>query len=322
MNQPADIAHWQHSHDFGSDSRVAERRTWTVVVITAAMMVVELVGGWLFNSMAVVADGWHMSTHAAALSLAGIAFALSRRAAKDTRFAFGPWKIEALGGYTSALLLLGVAVFMAWQSVHRLFQPLQIQYQQALIVAAVGLAVNVVCAFILGGHGHARGAPEGHQHNHSHDHPHDPAAHPHHEPSDVNSKAAYLHVVADALTSILAIIALLAGRYFQFSVLDPLMGIVGGTLITVWAVGLIRESSRVLLDREMDHQIVARIRTAIEAGGDSKVSDLHVWRVGKSHFACALAIVSARGQEAAYYRERLRALEGLAHVTIEVNQGP
>jgi cation diffusion facilitator family transporter len=299
MTQSTDIGRWQHSHDFTSDSRAAEKRTWTVVAITAAMMVVELVAGWIFNSMAVVADGWHMSTHAAALSLSGIAFALSRRAVRDTRFAFGPWKIEALGGYTSALLLLGVALFMAWQSVHRLYQPLQIQYGQALIVAAVGLVVNVVCAFILGGHEHA--------------------GHSHHEPVDVNSKAAYMHVVADALTSILAIIALLAGRFLQFSLLDPLMGIVGGALITIWAIGLIRESSRVLLDREMDHEIVAQVRSAIEADGDSKTADLHVWRVGKTHFACAVAIVGTRGLRAAEYRKRLREIGELAHVTIEVN---
>jgi cation diffusion facilitator family transporter len=311
MRQPSDIATGQHSHDFGSDSRPAEKRTWTVVAITAAMMVIELASGYLFNSMAVVADGWHMSTHAAALGLAGIAFALSRRAAKDTRFAFGPWKIEALGGFTSALILLGVAVFMAWQSVQRIFQPLEIQYGQALIVAAVGLVVNVVCALILGG-GH-RGHHDGHEHPHEH------TGHSHHAPVDVNSKAAYMHVVADALTSILAIIALLVGRFLHFGLLDPLMGIVGGVLITVWAIGLIRESSRVLLDREMDNEIVAEVRTLVESDGYSKVSDLHVWRVGKSHFACALAIVGTRGLEAADYREKLKTLEGLAHVTIEVN---
>ncbi|MGA2478429.1 MAG: CDF family Co(II)/Ni(II) efflux transporter DmeF [Spirochaetia bacterium] len=313
MRQPPDIAQWQHSHDFSSDSHPAEKRTWTVVAITAAMMVVELVSGYLFNSMAVVADGWHMSTHAAALGLAGIAFALSRRAAKDSRFAFGPWKIEALGGYTSALILLGVAVFMAWQSVQRIFQPLQIQYGQALIVAAVGLVVNVVCALILGGHGHGT-------HHHVHDHPHEHASHSHHECVDVNSKAAYMHVVADALTSVLAIIALLAGRFLHFGQLDPLMGIVGGVLITVWAVGLIRESGRVLLDREMDHEIVSRVRTAVEGDGDSKISDLHVWRIGKAHFACEVAIVGTRGLGAAQYRERLHALQEIAHVTIEVNR--
>jgi cation diffusion facilitator family transporter len=301
--QTNDISRWQHSHDFGTDSPAAERRTWVVVAITTSMMLVELVGGWLFGSMAVVADGWHMSTHAVALGLAGIAFAYSRRAAKDTRFAFGPWKIEALGGYTSALLLVGVALYMAWQSIQRLYQPLQIQYGQALMVAIVGLAINVVCAFILRGH-------ENHVHSAGHAH----------GPVDLNTKAAYLHVMADALTSVLAIIALLAGMYFQIRILDPLMGFVGGCLITAWAIGLIRDSSRVLLDREMNHEIVARIKTLIEADGDSRICDMHLWRIGKMKFACALAVVCSNGLRATDYREKLRELPELAHLTIEVNQ--
>lgn len=303
MKHTSDISRWQHAHDYGSDSTIAERRTWAVVAITASTMLVELTGGYLFNSMAVVADGWHMSTHAVALSLAGVAFAYSRRAAKDTRFAFGPWKVEALGGYTSALLLVGVAIYMAWQSVQRLYRPLTIQYGHALIVAVIGLGVNVVCALILRGH---------EKHVHSEDHSRAPV--------DLNSKAAYLHVIADALTSILAIVALLAGRYFQIRVFDPLMGIVVGALITSWAFGLLRDSSRVLLDREMDHEIVSRIRTLIEADDDSRVSDLHIWRVGKMKFACALAIVCTKGQHATDYREKLRQLEEVAHLTIEVQQ--
>ena len=302
MNRAIDLSKWQHSHDFHSDSTGAERRTWAVVAITASMMTVELVSGWLFHSMAVLADGWHMSTHAVALSLAGIAFAYSRRSAQDARFAFGPWKIEALGGYTSALLLVGVALYMGWQSIQRFYQPLQIQYGQALFVAVIGLGVNLVCAWILRGH-------EGH------DHPKDHI----HAPSDLNSKAAYLHVVADALTSVLAIVALIAGRYFQFRILDPLMGIVGGVLITIWAVGLLWESSRVLLDREMDHAIVNKVKTTIEADGVSRISDLHVWRIGKMQFACALAVVCTNGLLASDYRERLRALTEVSHLTIEVN---
>lgn len=303
----------QHTHDFAADSHPAEKRTWTVAAITAAMMAAELIAGYLFNSMAVVADGWHMGTHAAALGLAGTAFALSRRAAKDTRFAFGPWKIEALGGYTSALILVGVAVFMAWQSIHRLFQPLEIRYEEALVVAAVGLAVNIACALILGGHGHRGG----------HDHRHGRPGHDHGrgEHLDVNSRAAYLHVMADALTSVLAIVALLAGRFLHFGLLDPLMGIVGGALVTAWAVGLIRQSSAALLDREMDNTIVAQVRRAVEADGESKVSDLHVWRIGKDHFACDVAIAGGRRRDAAAYRQRLKALDGLAHVTIEIDRG-
>ena len=303
MNSAVDIGKWQHSHDYHSDTTGAERRTWAVVAITASMMLVELISGWLFHSMAVLADGWHMSTHAVALSLAGIAFAYSRRSANDARFAFGPWKIEALGGYTGALLLVGVALYMAWQSIQRLYQPLQIQYAQALVVAVIGLAMNLVCAWILRGN---------ESHSHAKDHVHGP--------SDLNSRAAYLHVIADALTSVLAIVALVAGRYFQIRVLDPIMGIVGGVLISIWAVGLIRESSRVLLDREMDHEIVNKIRTTIEADGVSRIYDLHVWRIGKMQFACALAVVSGDGMLSTDYRERLRKLREVTHLTIEVNQ--
>ncbi len=266
------------------------------MALTGSMMVVELVAGWLFRSMAVFADGWHMSTHAAALSLTGLAYLYARRLKSDRRFAFGPWKIEPLGGFASAILLGIVALYMAAESVRRLFHPLSIQYDQALIVAAAGLVVNLASAFIL------RASPSGQEHGHH----------------DLNLKAAYLHVVADATTSVLAIVALIFGKWLHWRFLDPLMGIAGGALICVWAVGLLRDTSRVLLDREMDNHVVEELRACLEADGEARISDLHVWRVGRSRFACAIAVVAAKPRSAEEYRALLRQHEEIAHATIEV----
>ncbi len=275
---------------------MAERRTWIVVALTGSMMVVELAAGWLFGSMAVFADGWHMSTHAAALGLTGLAYLYARRLKSDRRFAFGPWKIEPLGGFASAILLAVVALYMAGESVRRLFHPLSIQYTQAMIVAAVGLVVNLASAFIL------KARPSSQDHGHH----------------DLNLKAAYLHVVADATTSVLAIVALIFGKWLGWRFLDPLMGIAGGALICSWAYGLLRDTSRVLLDREMDNHLVKRVRASLEAGGKARVSDLHLWRVGRSQFACAVAVVAAKPRSAEEYRALLRAHEEIAHATIEV----
>jgi cation diffusion facilitator family transporter len=291
-----DLSPRQHVHSFDTGNPIAERRTWIVVALTGSMMVVELVAGWLFNSMAVFADGWHMSTHAAALGLTGIAYLSARRLKDDRRFAFGPWKIEPLGGFASAILLAIVALYMAGESVRRLFHPLTIHYDQAMIVAALGLLVNLASAFILKAH------RPGHDHGHH----------------DLNLKAAYLHVLADATTSMLAIVALIFGKWLHWRFLDPLMGVAGGALISVWAYGLLRDTSRVLLDREMDNHIVEELRTCIEADGDARVSDLHVWRVGRSQFACALSIVAGKCKSPDEYRALLRAHEEIAHATIEV----
>jgi len=289
-----------HEHSFDSGNAAAERRTWVVVALTGAMMVVELVGGWLFNSMAVFADGWHMSTHAAALTLTGIAYLYARRLKADRRFAFGPWKIEPLGGFASAILLALVALYMAWESVRRLVHPRAILYDQALIVAAVGLAVNLASALILRGRGHGRSPGPGHGHD------------------DLNLKAAYLHVLADATTSILAIAALLFGKWLHWGVLDPLMGIAGGVLICVWAYGLLRDTSRVLLDREMDNRLVAEIRRSLEADGEARVSDLHLWRVGRAQFACAVCVAARNPRTPEEYRALLSGHREIAHSTIEV----
>jgi cation diffusion facilitator family transporter len=306
-----------HSHDFSAPSAAAERRTWIVVGLTASMMVVEIVGGWLFNSMAVLADGWHMSTHAAALGIAGVAYAYSRTRASDPRFAFGPWKAEALGGFTSAILLVVVALVMGWQSVTRLFHPLAIHYGQALAIAAVGLAVNLVSALILGG-GHSHGHDDEHAaHGHAHHH-HDDHGRHHGHRHDLNLRAAYLHVIADAATSVGAIIALVVAWFFGFTLLDPVMGLVGGVLICWWSWGLLRDTTRVLLDREMDAAVVAQVRRALESDRHTRITDLHVWRVGRAAYACAIALETETGKSADDYRDLLKPVAAIVHTTIEV----
>jgi cation diffusion facilitator family transporter len=300
-----------HSHRFDTGNPLAERNTRRAMVLTAVMMVIEIAGGWWFNSMAVLADGWHMSSHALALGLSVFAYAFARRHANNERFAFGTWKIEILGGYTSAILLLGVAALMAFQSVERLFVPQPIRYTQAIAIAVVGLLVNLVCAWWLRDH---------HDHGHGHDHSHEPsdghAAHHH----DLNQRSAYLHVVADAATSVLAIIALIGGLLWGASWLDPIMGIVGAVLVTVWAIGLLRDSGRVLLDAEMDSPVVAEIREVIEQGTvPASIADLHVWRVGRGQYACLLSLVTTAHVDAAYFRQALSVHEELVHVTVEID---
>lgn len=318
----------RHSHVFSQGNPMAEKNTRRAMILTVLMMGVEITGGWWFNSMAVLADGWHMSSHALALGLAAFAYACARRYRDDPRFAFGTWKIEILAGYTSAILLLGVAGLMAFESIARVFKPSPIHYQQAIAIAVVGLAVNLLCAWWLRdqhhhGHGHAHdhGDHHNHNHNHNHDHDHDHGHHHHHghHQHDLNQRSAYLHVLADAATSVLAIIALLGGLYFNASWLDPLMGIVGAVLVSVWAWGLIRQTGRVLLDAEMDAPVVAEIREAVEQGPvPARISDLHVWQVGRGRFACAMEVATAPGVEAEVFHRALSIHEEIVHVTVEV----
>ncbi len=326
-----DLSRWTHEHVFdkGGDAgpHAAERGTRLVMWITALMMVVEIGAGWWFNSMALLADGWHMSSHALAIGLSAFAYAAARKYAKDPRFAFGTWKIEILAGYTSAVSLLGIAALMATSSIERFFAPSPIHYQEAIAIAVLGLVVNVVCAFILGGahhHGHGHGHHHGHDHHghgHGHGHHHD---HDHGHHHDLNLKSAYVHVIADAATSVLAIAALFGGLFFGWAWLDPLMGIVGAVLVAVWAKNLIVDTGKVLLDREMDAPVVAEIREVVEAdagSGDTRIVDLHVWRVGRASYACALSVVTndpALGADR--IRERLAVHEEIVHATIEVHQ--
>ena len=317
-----DLSAWQHEHVFDSSNGKAERRARIVMWITLATMVLEIVAGWWYNSMALLADGWHMSSHALAIGLAAFAYAAARRYARDSRFAFGTWKIEVLAGYTSAILLLGVAALMVFASLERLFSPQPIHYPQAMAVAAFGLAVNLVCALILGGH-HDHEHHHGHEDHDHHDHH---AHHGHHHGEDLNMKAAYIHVLADAATSVLAIVALGGAWAYGWQWLDPVMGIAGAVLVALWAKKLMQETGKVLLDREMDHPVVDEIREAVEvasAGDTPRIVDLHVWRVGKQLYSCALSVVSRDpALTGAELRARIGIHEEIVHSTIEIIRRP
>lgn len=293
---------------FDTGNRLAERGAKAVMWITLATMAVEIAGGWWYNSMALLADGWHMSSHALALGLSAFAYVAARRYARDPRFAFGTWKIEILAGYTSAILLTCLAAVMVVSSVERLLSPQPIHYREAMLVAALGLAVNLVCAVILGGAHHH---PD-HGRHEDHDH------HRH----DLNLKSAYLHVIADAATSVLAIVALAGGWLYGWAWLDPVMGIVGAALIIVWARGLIVETGKVLLDREMDHGVVEEIREVIETDfPEARLADLHVWRVGKGAYSAALVLVTHDlSLTPARVKVSLGIHEEIVHVTVEINQ--
>lgn len=317
---------WQHHHRFNLDKQQVERQTLVVVIITVSMMIAEIVFGWLTNSMALFADGWHMGTHACALSISLMAYILARKYAHDQTFTFGTWKIEILGAYSSAIVLGMVGIMMIYTSVERLLQPLPIQYNQAILVAVLGLVVNAVCAVILNSGGHAH--PHEHHHEHGHDHGHEHHEHhdahhehdAHYEHADLNLKSAYLHVIADAMTSVLAIIALLGAKYMQWNWLDPFMGIVGAGLVLRWAVLLLKDTASILLDRDTDIPLSQEIKDHLESDGDTKISDLHVWKVAQNKYACIVALVTGQHHDIAEYRQRLQDVHELAHVTIEINQ--
>ena len=308
----AEQAHFHHSHDFGHDFSRAERRTRVVIGITVAMMLLEITAGILSHSMALLADGWHMSTHAIAFVLAAIAYHFTRRYAGDARFSFGTGKIGVLGGYSSAIVLSLIALAMAGESVHRLFSPLAIHFNEAIGIAALGLCVNLVCAFLLKDDPH-------HQHDH---HAHDrgsesTGSHRH----DLNLRAAYVHVLADAFTSVLAITALTSGKFFGWAWLDPVVGIVGSGVVFSWAYMLLRDTGVVLLDITPDtSDLPEEIRRAIESDGDSIVTDLHVWQVGSGKFAAIVSIVAHEPRTCETYRALLREHAELVHVTIETQQ--
>jgi cation diffusion facilitator family transporter len=321
------LSRWRHDHVFGEHKPAAERGTRWVLAITLVVMVLEIVAGWGFNSMALLADGWHMSSHALAIGLSVLAYATARRYAHDPRFAFGTWKVEILAGFASAVMLLGVAGLMVWGSVERLLSPETIHYREALVVAVFGLLVNLGCGLILGQahhHHHDHHAPRGHDHAHGHGHGHGHEGHDHAAHEDLNLKSAYVHVMADAATSVLAILALLGAWRWGWQWLDPAMGLVGAVLVAWWARGLIVQTGKILLDREMDHPVVEEVREVVEAHGHhTHVADLHVWRVGQSVYACALTVVTHDpALSAARVRERLAVHEEIVHATIEIHLCP
>jgi len=308
---------WQHEHVFlGAKHERHERRTWFVVALTAVMMVAEIVGGTIFGSMAVVADGWHMSTHAGALAIAGGAYWFARHHARDPRFTFGTGKVGELAAFSSAIILALVAAAIGYEAVLRLYAPVTINFEQAIWLAVIGLIVNLVSAWLLfdgDHHGHAHA-----HHDHAHDHDHDHDHGHHHQPHDSNIRAAYVHVLADAMTSVLAIVALLGGWIYGWVWLDPAMALVGVLVILSWSVGLLRSSGAVLLDMVPERRLAGIIRKRLETAGD-RVCDLHLWQLGPGHRALVVSIVSDDPLPPASYRARLEDIPGLSHVTVEVH---
>lgn len=318
------LTRWQHDHVFGFDRvKPAERRTRVVALVTVACMCVELVVGWTSGSMALFADGLHMGSHATALGIAAFAYAWARKHANDPRFAFGTGKVGALAGFTGAVLLGLFAVAMAVQSIERFVHPRVVQFDVAMLVAAFGLLVNLGCAVALAGAGrdhdehHAGGAGYTHEHEHEHVHDHD---HGHHH--DLNLRSAYLHVLADALTSVLAIGALAGGRWLDAAWLDPAVALVGAALVGRWSIGLARASAGVLLDRQAPEAVRERIRAALERDGTDRIVDLHVWSVGPGTFAAEIGLVGNRQRVPEDVKRDLPRDIGLVHVTVECHLCP
>lgn len=318
-----------HDHVFlGGDHARNERRTWLVIALTTTMMVAEITAGTIFGSMALLADGWHMSTHASALLITALAYRYARRHARNRRFTFGTGKLGDLAAFGSATVLALVALLIGWESFARLRSPVPISFDEAILVAVVGLAVNLVSAWLLKDdhhHHHGHGHDHDHGHHHHHGHAHGADHVPHDEAvgragsRDNNLRAAYLHVLADALTSVLAIVALLAGRSYGWVWLDPVIGIVGALVILRWSWGLLRDSGAVLLDYVDEHEnLPGEVRAAIESE-DDEIIDLHVWQLGPGHHGAIISILSADPKPVTEYRKMLEDMHELAHVTIEVH---
>lgn len=306
MTQARNIAPWLHAHEFAAADGGNERRIGVVAVVTAVTMVVEIVAGFVFGSMALLADGWHMGTHVAALGISLFAYGYARRHTRDPRFTFGTGKVGVLGGFTSAVVLGIVALLMAGESTVRFFTKSVILFDQAIIVAIAGLIINLVSALILrgGGHHHHGHDADGEAHEHVHDH---------------NFTAAYLHVVADALTSVLAIIALVTAKIMGYVWLDPLMGLVGSALIARWAWGLLKDTGHILLDVAVEQDMLKSIRSAIETASVDRVSDLHVWKVGPSDYSAIVSVVSDNPRGPDHYKCLLAGIRDLSHVNVEVH---
>lgn len=300
------LAPWTHDHAFlGARHTHNERRVWWVVGLTLVMMVAEIAGGTAFGSLALIADGWHMATHAAALTISAVAYFYARRHAGDARFAFGTGKLGDLAGFASAIVLAMIALLIGYESVVRLISPVAIAYGEAITIACVGLLVNLASAWLL---------RDDHPHDHGHAHEHG-----HRRGQDHNLRSAYVHVLADAATSVMAILGLSGAALFGWTFMDPLVGLVGTIVILGWALGLMRAAGAVLIDTVPDPELAQAIRRRIETGGD-RVTDLHLWRVGPGHAAAIVSLVSDRPREPADYKRRLADLAGLSHLTIEVER--
>ncbi|MCG6200756.1 CDF family Co(II)/Ni(II) efflux transporter DmeF [Psychromonas antarctica] len=309
------IALWQHKHDFSQTNNHGERNTLYVLYLTVITMLVEIIAGTVYGSMALLADGWHMGTHAAAFLITLFAYYYARKNKDNPRFAFGTGKVSVLGGFSSAITLGLVALIMAVESVLRLFNPEQIHFQEAILVATLGLLVNVVSVFLL---------KDSHSHSHEHPHAHEEHAHRHEDDGqtpahDHNLRAAYFHVLADALTSILAITALLMGQYFALNSLDPIIGIVGAIIISRWSWGLLKQMGPILLDKSIDTDYQAKIIKLIEDKEDHQVADIHIWSISADHYGAVISIVSHHPFSVEYYRNLLTPFTRLSHLTIEVN---
>jgi cation diffusion facilitator family transporter len=311
-----------HEHVFlGEDHARNERRIWLVIALTAVMMIVEIGAGTIYGSMALVADGWHMSTHASALLISALAYLFARKQARNPRFTFGTGKLGDLAGFASAIILAMIALLMGWESFLRITSPVPISFSQAIAVAVIGLAVNLASAWLLSGSGnHHHGHDHHHDHHHGHDHSHDHHHGDHRDHADNNIRSAYMHVIADALTSVLAIAALTLGSLYGWLWLDPLMGIVGAVIIAQWSWGLLKSSGAVLLDVLPEGETLPdEIREVIESDGD-RITDLHVWQVGPGHHAAIVAVLTLQPRDTAFYKERLSILDELSHVTVEVTR--
>lgn len=349
--QPDPMDDQSHSHVFlGTGHEKNERKTWAVIILCAIMMVVEIVGGSVFGSLALIADGWHMSTHAGAMLIAALAYTYARRHATDNRFVFGTGKLGDLAGFTSAIVLALIAVLIGYEAILRFFTPVSIDFTEAIPIAIVGLVVNIVSAWLLSGgehHSHGHGA---HSHTHHHapvrghadtrneptpDHDHEHTGHErdhqhgddghrhgkaaHATTRDNSIRSAYVHVLADAIISVLAIVGLSLAKLYGWLWMDPLAGIIGALVIANWSVTLIRDTAGVLLDVCPDEATREKLRRTIEADGD-QVVDLHLWRLGPGHLGAVLAIATTKPRDAWFYRDRLRSFDCLSHITVEVNR--
>jgi cation diffusion facilitator family transporter len=331
MENPVSATSDGHPHVFlGTGHEKNERKTWAVIILCGAMMVVEIVGGSLYGSLALVADGLHMSTHAGAMLIAALAYTYARRHAHDARFVFGTGKLGDLAGFSSAIVLAMVAALIGYEAIVRFLSPIPIRFAEAIPIAVVGLMVNIVSAWLLSGsdHGHDHGHTHGHDHDHDHDgrhevtfedHAHEHAVHADSNAAhrDYNIRSAYIHVLADAAVSVLAITGLVLARAFGWMWMDPLAGVIGAAVIANWSYGLIRDTGRILLDMNPDQGMTAKVREAIESDGDRLV-DLHLWRLGPGHLGAVVSVLTNKPRDCAFYRERLKNYKALSHVTVEV----